>query len=33
MVDQAQRLYTAAQVRRLDEAVIRGTVQPPAGSN
>jgi NAD(P)H-hydrate epimerase len=30
MVDQAHRLYTAAQVRRLDEAVIRGTVQPPA---
>jgi len=30
MLHHAQRLYTAAQVRRLDEAVIRGTVQPPA---
>jgi NAD(P)H-hydrate epimerase len=30
MIDQAQRLYTAAQVRRLDQAVIHGTVQPPA---
>ncbi|MGK2924489.1 MAG: NAD(P)H-hydrate dehydratase [Lysobacterales bacterium] len=30
MVDQAQRLYTAAQVRRLDAAVIEGLVAPPA---
>lgn len=30
MSDQAQRLYTAAQVRRLDAAVIEGSVAPPA---
>ena len=30
MADPAQRLYTAAQVRRLDAAVIEGSLAPPA---